>query len=49
MWFGILTFIVGVYVGYKYPQQVQQIIETGKKTFNDLKDKIFKKGQTPQS
>lgn len=48
MWFGILAFIIGVYVGYKYPQQVHQTLETGKKTFNDLKNKILKKDQPPQ-
>ena len=48
MWFGILAFIIGVYVGYKYPQQVRQFLDTSKRTFNDLKDKIFKKDQPPQ-
>jgi hypothetical protein len=42
----ILGFGVGVFVAYKYPQQVEQGIQTGKKLFNDLKDMIFKK-ETP--
>jgi hypothetical protein len=40
----IVAFVVGVYVGYKYPQQVEQVIQSGKKVFNDLKEKFFKKG-----
>jgi hypothetical protein len=40
----IVGFGVGVYVGYKYPQQVEQATQTGKKYFNDLKEMIFKKG-----
>jgi hypothetical protein len=43
----IVGFIGGVFVGYKYPQQVEQAVQTGKKFFNDAKDMIFKKG--PQS
>jgi hypothetical protein len=39
----IVAFVVGVYVGYKYPQQVEQVIQSGKKIFNDLKQKFFKK------
>ncbi len=39
----IVGFAVGVFVGYKYPQQVDQAIQSGKTAFNDLKDKIFKK------
>jgi len=46
MLLAILTFVAGVYVGYKYPQQVQNVIESGKKTFADLKDKVTKKSQT---
>jgi hypothetical protein len=42
----ILGFIVGVYVGYKYPQQVEQIAEYLKKLFNDLKNMVSKK-ETP--
>jgi hypothetical protein len=40
----IVSFVGGVYVGYKYPQQVDQAVQMGKKYFNDLKDMIFKKG-----
>ncbi len=43
MWFGILLFVVGVYIGYKYPQQVQSVIDSAKKTFEDLKGKVSKK------
>ncbi len=40
----ILGFAAGVFVGYKYPQQVDQAVQTGKKLFNDAKETIFKKG-----
>jgi hypothetical protein len=43
----ILAFAAGVYVGYKYPRQVEQAVETVKKWFNDLKDMITKKGSPP--
>ena len=39
----IVVFGVGVFVGYKYPQQVDQAVQSGKSLFNDLKDKITKK------
>jgi hypothetical protein len=39
----IVVFGVGVFVGYKYPQQVEQAVQSSKKIFNDLKDKISKK------
>jgi len=39
----IVAFIVGVFVGYKYPQQVDQVTQSGKKVCNDLKEKFFKK------
>ncbi|MDP2045836.1 MAG: hypothetical protein Q8L00_06450 [Deltaproteobacteria bacterium] len=39
----IIGFAVGVFVGYKYPQQVDQAVQSGKSLFNDLKDKISKK------
>ncbi len=39
----IVGFAVGVFVGYKYPQQVDQAVQSGKKVFNDLKDKVSKK------
>jgi len=42
----ILCFIGGVLVGYKYPQQVEQVMEYLKKLFNDLKNMISKK-QSP--
>jgi hypothetical protein len=39
----IVVFVIGVFVGYKYPQQVEQVIQSGKKIFADLKEKISKK------
>jgi hypothetical protein len=39
----IVGFAVGVFVGYKYPQQVDQAVQSGKKIATDLKDKISKK------
>ena len=39
----IVVFGVGVFVGYKYPQQVDQAVQSSKSIFNDLKDKISKK------
>jgi len=44
----IIGFVVGVFVGYKYPQQVQGVIESSKKLFNDLKGKLSKKGEPPR-
>lgn len=43
----ILGFAAGVFVGYKYPRQVEQAVETAKKLYNDVKDKLFK-GSSPQ-
>lgn len=39
----IIGFVLGVFVGYKYPQQVDQAVQSSKSLFNDLKDKITKK------
>lgn len=39
----IIGFVIGVFVGYKYPQQVDQAVQSSKSLFNDLKDKISKK------
>ncbi len=39
----IVVFAVGVFVGYKYPQQVEQAVQAIKTAFNDLKDKFSKK------
>jgi hypothetical protein len=39
----IVGFIVGVFVGYKFPEQVDQIVQSGKKIFDDLKGKVTKK------
>jgi hypothetical protein len=39
----ILGFAVGVFVGYKYPQQVEQAVQSSKNVFNDLKEKMSKK------
>jgi hypothetical protein len=47
MLFAILLFVVGIYIGYKYPQQVQSVIDSGKKLFGEAKDKLTKKNQPP--
>ena len=39
----IVVFAVGVFVGYKYPQQVDQAVQAIKNAVNDLKDKFSKK------
>ena len=44
----ILIFLAGVYVGYKYPDQVTNAVDSSKKLFNDIKHKITKK-ETPPS
>jgi len=43
----IVGFAAGVLVGYKFPEQVGKTIDSGKKLFNDLKDKITKKETPP--
>jgi hypothetical protein len=48
MFLAMITFLAGVYVGYKYPQQVQKTTDSGKKLFNDLKDKISGKSGPSQ-
>jgi|YelNatPaOPRAMG01_1025707.scaffolds.fasta_scaffold161254_2 hypothetical protein len=49
MLFGLIVgFAAGVFVGYKYPQQVEQAVEMAKKTYTDIKNKIMKK-ETPSS
>lgn len=47
MLLAILAFAAGVFVGYKYPQQVEQVIETVKKWFKDLKEMVTRKGSPP--
>jgi len=42
----IVGFAIGIYVGYKYPQQVDQATDFTKKTINDIKNKFGKK-ETP--
>ncbi len=49
MFLAILTFVAGVYVGYKYPAQVDQAVEFIKKTFNDIKNMFSKKDTPPQA
>jgi hypothetical protein len=44
----IVAFAAGVFVGYKYPKQVEQTVDKSKKTYTDLKSKITKK-ETPSS
>ena len=43
----ILAFAAGVYVGYKYPEQVTKTVDSSKKLFNELKDKLTKKETPP--
>ncbi len=42
----IVGLAIGIYVGYKYPQQVEQGTDFAKKTVNDLKDKFGKKSDS---
>lgn len=49
MWLAIIAFLVGVFVGYKYPQQVESVTQSVKKLFADLKEKVSKKGEPPSS
>ncbi len=49
MFLVIVGFVAGVFVGYKYPSQVEQVLTSAKKMVNDLKDKVSKKGNPPQS
>ena len=48
MFLAIVTFVAGVLVGYKFPEQVGKVVEATKKLGNDLKDKLTKK-ETPPS
>ncbi len=43
----IVGLAVGIYVGYKYPEQVGQATEFTKKTVNDLKEKFGSKKENP--
>ena len=43
LFYFIVFFGAGVFVGYKYPQQVDQAVQSSKNVINDLKDKISKK------
>jgi hypothetical protein len=47
MFWLILAFAAGVYVGYKYPEQVTKAVDSGKNLFNEIKDKFTKKDDTP--
>ncbi len=47
MLFAILLFFVGIYIGYKYPDQVKNAIESAKKMFGEAKDKLTKKNEPP--
>lgn len=49
MWLVIIAFVVGVFIGYKYPEQVNNVVGSGKKLFHDLKEKFSKKGEPPRS
>jgi len=43
----IIGFLAGVLVGWKYPEQVGKAVDSGKKAFTDLKDKLTKKETPP--
>ena len=43
----IVVFAAGVFVGYKYPEQVSKAVESSKKLFNEIKDKFTKKDTPP--
>jgi hypothetical protein len=43
----IMVFLAGVYVGYKYPEQVAKAVDSSKKMFNEIKDKLTKKETPP--
>ncbi len=43
----IVSFAAGVYVGYKHPDQVAKAVDSSKKLFNDIKDKLTKKEAPP--
>ncbi len=47
MFWLILAFGAGIYVGYKYPEPVGKAVDNGKKVFNDIKDKFTKKETPP--
>ncbi len=47
MFLAIVGFAVGVFVGYKYPQQVEQALESAKKLYNDVKKMIIKESPPP--
>jgi uncharacterized membrane-anchored protein YhcB (DUF1043 family) len=47
LFYMLLAFAAGVFVGYKFPRQVEQAMESTKKLANDLKDKVTKKGAPP--
>jgi hypothetical protein len=47
MFLYVLIFAAGVYVGYKHPDQVAKAVDSSKKLFNDIKDKITKKESPP--
>jgi expansin (peptidoglycan-binding protein) len=47
MFWLILAFAAGVYVGYKYPEQVTKAVDSSKNMFNEIKDKLTKKDTPP--
>jgi hypothetical protein len=47
MFWLILAFAAGVYVGYKYPEQVTKAVDSSKKMFNEIKEKFTKKEEPP--
>jgi hypothetical protein len=45
----IISFFLGIFVGYKYPEQVGKAVDQGKKAYSDIKDKFTKKETPPPS
>ncbi len=45
----LIGFGIGAFVGFKYPTQVGKTIDSSKKMFNDVKEKLAKKDQGPTS
>ncbi len=43
----LIGLAVGIYIGYKYPEQVTRGVEKSKQTVNELKDKFTKKDTPP--
>jgi hypothetical protein len=49
MFWLIIGLGAGIFIGYKYPEQVTKAVDQGKKAYNDVKDKFTKKETPPPS